>query len=125
MKRVRKNIPNGTLFDDLAGIHHGHGISCFADNAQVVRDQNHSGARFLTQATDQLDHLRLDGHVERGRRLVRQHQARLAGYRQRDHHPLAHPAAQLVGVFAQPGALICTLVSISRARSKASLWLTF
>ena len=46
----------------------------------------------------QLQDLRLDRDVERGRRLVRDQERRVAGERHRDHHPLAHPARELMRV---------------------------
>ena len=49
----------------------------------------------------QFEDLRLDGHVERGRRLVCDQDVRLAGQRHGDHHALAHAAGELMGVFAQ------------------------
>jgi hypothetical protein len=48
--------------------------------------------------------LRLDGHVERGGRLVGDQQRRVAGQRHGDHHALAHAARQLVRVLAWRGA---------------------
>src|SRR5690606_29810185 len=43
-----------------------------------------------------VEDLRLDGHVERGSRLVRDQQPRVAGDRHGDHHPLVHAARKLV-----------------------------
>ncbi len=43
---------------------------------------------------DQVHDHRLGRDVEPGGRLVGDQQRRLAGERQRDHHPLAHPARQ-------------------------------
>ena len=51
---------------------------------------------------DQLDDLRLDGHVERGRRLVGDEQLRRARQRHGDHHALAHSAGELVRVIVEP-----------------------
>ena len=48
------------------------------------------------------DDLRLHRDVERGGRLVRDDQPRLAGQRERDHHALAHAARELVRVLRQP-----------------------
>ena len=45
--------------------------------------------------------LRLDRHVEGGRRLVRDQQRRRARERHRDHHALAHAARELVRVRAR------------------------
>ena len=43
-------------------------------------------------ARQQIENLRLDGHVERGGRLVGDQQLRLAGQRDRDRNPLPHAA---------------------------------
>ena len=50
----------------------------------------------------QVEDLRLHGDVERGRRLVGDDQARLAGERHGDHHALAHAAGILVRVGREP-----------------------
>ena len=47
--------------------------------------------------------LRLDDHVERRRRLVRDDHLRLEDQRQRDHDALAHAARELVRVLAEAG----------------------
>ena len=52
---------------------------------------------------EQLKDLRLHHHVERRGGLVGDHQRRMAGERQGDHHPLALPAGELVRV-AMPEA---------------------
>ena len=55
----------------------------------------------LPQALDQVEDLRLDGHVERGRRLVGDQQLGVAGERHGDHHALAHAARELVRVVVE------------------------
>jgi hypothetical protein len=67
-------------------------------DAEVVRDEDDARARLLLQALYQLKNLRLNRHVERGRRLVRDEQLGLARERHRDHHALAHAARELVRV---------------------------
>jgi hypothetical protein len=54
------------------------------------------------QPVEDVEDLRLDDHVERGRGLVGDHQLRLQHDRQRDHDPLAHPAGELVRVVVDP-----------------------
>ena len=54
------------------------------------------------QLLEQREHLRLHHHVERGRRLVGDQEARVARERHRDHHPLALPAGELVRVVVGP-----------------------
>ena len=58
----------------------------------------------LLEALDQLEDLRLHGHVERGRRLVGDQQPRLVDQRHGDHRALAHAARELVRVGAEPVA---------------------
>ena len=50
------------------------------------------------EALDQVEDLRLDGHVERGGRLVGDQQLGVAGEGHGDHHALAHTAGELVRV---------------------------
>ena len=52
----------------------------------------------LLQVLDQLEDLRLDGHVERRRRLVGDEQVRRIDERHGDHHALTHAARQLVRI---------------------------
>ena len=49
----------------------------------------------------QLEDLRLDRHVERGRRLVGDDQLGIAGERDRDHDALAHAARELVRILLE------------------------
>ena len=67
-----------------------------------MRDQDDRGAELLLQFQDQIEDLRLDRHVQRGRRLVGDQHPRVAGERHRDHRPLPHAAGELVRVFARP-----------------------
>src|SRR5262249_53032736 len=48
---------------------------------------------------EQLQNLRLNGHVERGGRLVGDQEVRIAGQRHGDHHALAHAARELMRIF--------------------------
>ena len=62
--------------------------------------QRHAEARL--QILEQLQDLRLDGDVERGRRLVGDEDVGLVGERHRDHHALALAARELVRIGAEP-----------------------
>ena len=53
-------------------------------------------------ARQEIEDLRLDRHVERGGRLVRDQEFRFAGQRDRNRHPLPHAAGQLMRVLRQP-----------------------
>ena len=56
------------------------------------------GVEVAAQVVEDLDDLRLDEHVERGRRLVGDDERRPQHQGQRDHQPLAHAAGELVRV---------------------------
>ena len=53
------------------------------------------------QRAHQIEDLRLDRDVERGRRLVGDQQLRVAGERHRDHHALPHAARELVRIVVE------------------------
>ena len=78
-------------------------ITCvddLGDDAEVVRDQDHADVELLLHAVDQLDDLRLHGHVERRRRLVGDQHVGVVHERHRDHRALPHAARELVRVVA-------------------------
>src|SRR6266571_531204 len=84
-----------SLLLDLAFTHHHHVVGDLADQGEIVRDEQHRHAQALLQRGDQLQDLLLDGHVERGRRLIRNQQLRLACDRYRDHRALLLAAREL------------------------------
>ena len=88
-RRVRLHLLAGILDDDAVG--------GFGDDAHVVGDEHEPHAVFALEPQQKIEDLRLDGHVERGRRLVGDQELRPAGERHGDHHPLAHAARKLVG----------------------------
>ena len=71
------------------------------DDAEIVGDEQDAHAVSRLQPSHQRQDLRLDRHVERGRRLVGDQQRRVARHRERDHHALAHAARELVRVLVQ------------------------
>jgi hypothetical protein len=90
------------FLDDLAGVHDADPRRHLRDDAEVVGDQQHAHRVLGLQPAQQFEHLRLDGHVERRRRLIGDQQARPAGERDGDHHPLLHAAGELEGILAEP-----------------------
>ena len=83
---------------DHAAVHHVHALAHARDDAEVVRDQDERGVAIRDERAQQVEDLRLDRHVERGRRLVGDQELRLAGERHRDHRALAHAAGELMRV---------------------------
>ena len=102
MLRVLVQLVDGCLFGLAAGVHHDHAIGDVGDDAEVVRDQHDRGAETVADVAHQVEDPGLDGHVERGGRLVGDQDLRVAGERDRDHHPLAHPARELVRILVHP-----------------------
>ena len=68
------------------------------DNRQIMRDIDGGGAFFLDHLLESFQHLNLGGHVERGRRLVKNEQVRLAAQRHRRHKALQLSARHLVRI---------------------------
>ena len=65
-------------------------------DVQVVRDEDVGQPELVLEVLEQVEDLRLDGHVERGHRLVADDQLRIHGQRPGDADPLALPAGELV-----------------------------
>ena len=85
-------------FDDNAAVHHQHARTHARDNAEVVGDHDDGGAKLLLQALQQVENLRLNGHVQRGGRFVGDNQPRVAHDGHGDHDALAHAAGKLVRI---------------------------
>ena len=102
MLRLREQLVHRRLLGLPAGVHDKHAVGDIGDDAEVVRDQDDRGAEPLADVADQVEDPGLDRHVERGRRLVRDQDLRIAGERHRDHHALPHAARELVRVLVDP-----------------------
>ena len=68
--RRGKNRLRRPAFDTFAAIHDLHAVGNLGDHAHVVRDEDDAHLHFVLQGVDERQDLRLDGHVERRRRLV-------------------------------------------------------
>ena len=71
------------------------------------------------QLAQQVEDLRLDGDVERRRRLVGDHERRIAGERDGDHRPLPHAAGQLMRIVADARRRLGNAAPPRAARSPA------
>jgi hypothetical protein len=90
---------DAALLDHAAEVHHDDVVGHLGDHAEIVRDQHDRHLPLPLDRAQQVEDLRLRGDVQRGRRLVRDQQARVAGECRRDHRPLAEPAGELERVF--------------------------
>ncbi len=92
MLRVGENLVDRTFLDLLALPHDDDMVGHFCNHAHVMGDEDHAHAECLLQVAHDVEDLRLNGHVERGGRLVGDQQLWAAGKRHGDHHALAHAA---------------------------------
>ena len=99
--RVAQDRLDRPLLDEAAGVEDADPVAHLPDHAEVVADEEHRRPELLLQARDQVEHLRLDGRVETGRRLVEDQQRRVVRERHRDHRALLHAAGELMRVAAQ------------------------
>ena len=97
-----EQVARGPRFHHLPRIHDGDAAGGFRDHAHVVGDQDQRHAALLLKVEQKVQDLLLDRHVQRGRRLVGDQQARVAGDRHGDHHALVHAAGKLVRERRQP-----------------------
>ena len=93
-----ENFRNRTLFDNSACVHNDNVVRHFRNNAQIVRDKQNRAVNLVLQIVEQIENLRLNGNVERRRRLVRDDKARLASKRHCNHNTLAHTTRQFMRV---------------------------
>ena len=89
---------------NLAGIHHRNPVRHLGDDPKIVRNEQQGHPALALKLTQHVEHLGLNRHVERRRRLIRDEKRGVAGQRHRDHHPLLHPSRELERVLmAVPG----------------------
>ena len=100
--RAVEHVVNRAPFDQLAGVHHADPIGMSGNDAQVVGDQNESGTGRPASGLQRLQNLRLNCHVERGGRFVRDDHVRVVRHRDCNHDALAHTAGHLVGEVVDP-----------------------
>ena len=96
--RGGENVPRGAPLDDLAIVHDADPVGHLAHDAEIVGDEQHGHVELGLELRQELEDLRLDGHVERRGRLIGDEQVRLVGKRHGDHHPLPLPARELVRI---------------------------
>jgi hypothetical protein len=102
MLRMVEHLVDGTLLDDAALGHHADPVGHLANDAEVVGDEQQRHAVARLQRLQELQDLRLDGDVERRRRLVGDQEVGLVGQRHGDHHALALAARELMRIGVEP-----------------------
>ena len=97
---ARQHLAGRAVLDHRPGVEHHQPVAELGDRGDVVGHQQHAAVLLVGDGAEQLEDVARQRHVESGRRLVGEQQAGPAGQGGGDHHPLAHPARQLVGVGA-------------------------
>ena len=96
-----EDCPHVTVLDHPAGIHDEHMVGQRGHHGEVVGDEDHRAAELLLQVAQQLQDLRLNGDVERRRRLVGDQQVGLTRDRGGNQHALAHAAGKLMRIVVE------------------------
>ena len=94
-------------FDDPPGIHDHDLVAQLGDDAEIVGDEQDGQAEVALQRSQQVEDLRLNGDVERGRRFIGDEQLRAADEGHGNHHPLAQAARELVRILLRSDARGC------------------
>ena len=94
----------GGPLDEPPGIHHRDLVGQLHQQGEVVGDEEGGEAQTVAELHQLLEDLPLGHHVERGGRLVQDHQLGVEGQGHADHGALTHPSRELVGEAAQPVA---------------------
>src|SRR5947209_2910734 len=91
-------IAHAAEFDELARIHDREAIAHLSHDSEVVGDEEQRHLVHPAEILQDLEDLGLHDHVEGGRGLVRDQELRVHHERHRNHDPLTHPPAELVGI---------------------------
>jgi len=97
--RAVKDDISGSVFHDLAGIHHGDVIGEVANYREVVGNKEHGQIQFVAQFEEKIENLGLDGNVQSGYRFIREHQFRFGCEGAGDGNPLSLTTREFVGIF--------------------------
>ena len=84
--------------DDASGVHDVDPVGHLLHDPEVMGDEEEGHSEPLPELPEELEDLGLDGHVERGGRLVGDEEVGVVREGHRDHDPLALSAGELVGV---------------------------
>ena len=98
MQRIFHQRAGRTEFNDLTEIHHGDAVADMRHHAQVVADENIGQVEITLQVGEQIEHVGLDRHIERGHDLVANNQRRLQHQRTGNIGTLLLPAGNFMRI---------------------------
>jgi hypothetical protein len=102
MGRTVEDVVGRSHLDDAPGVHHGDAVGQPGDDAEVMGDPDERHPELVRELLDDGEDLRLDGDVERRRRLVGDDECGTMEERDRDRHALPHAARELMRVGREP-----------------------
>ena len=98
MRRMVKNSIRGAALAHTPAVHNNDLVTHGRNDAQVMCNHDDRHTHLLLQVLHQLQDLRLNGNVQRGRRLIRNQDIRLTAERHGNHDTLAHASRKLIGI---------------------------
>ncbi len=101
--RVGEKLLHRRPLHQFAGVHDPDAVADAGDDAQIVADEHDGRVKVAAQFGDQVEHGRLDGHVQCRRRFIHDQQRRVVEQGHSDDHALLLAAGDLVRVAAQDG----------------------
>ena len=100
---MRRPAEHGVLravFDDLAQVHHRHRIGDMTHDLKIMGNEEICDAQLFLQIHEEVQHLGLDRHVERGYRLVGDDQPGMQHQRPRHRNALSLSPGEHVRIAA-------------------------
>jgi hypothetical protein len=88
----REYITGGAFLNHSACVHDDNPVAHSGNHAEVVSDQNDGGAEAAVHITQEVEYLRLNGHIKGRRGFVSNQDRRVEGKCHCDHGPLPHSA---------------------------------
>ena len=98
VRRVRNDLADRALFQDVPRVHDGDVVGDVVREVQVVRDEKHRHPARKDEFAQFGQKFSLHHDVERRRRFVGEKKFRRAHEGERDHDALAHAARELMGI---------------------------
>ena len=94
MTGLAEDCVDRARLDDFTLIQHADLVCHIRDHAQIVRDDHHGHTKLALQLHDELQNLRLNGHIKCGRRFVGDQQHRVTYQSHGDHRALPQTARE-------------------------------
>ena len=98
MQRVAEDVLRSAILHQIAQIHNAHRVGDVLHHGQIVADEQVRQVVLLLDLLEQVDDLGLNGHVQRGHRLIADDEFRIQRQRPGNADTLPLTAGELVGI---------------------------